>query len=145
MSDADITSVAALISVILRRKAARIIDVKWLVKNQEYAHEIIQLSREQGQQDLTEYANHLEQLMFGSSASAESTASAPKASALMDGIDKLTKYAAELSAAKNKPFIGGMDNSSSNSGKVPKLGDSTDGDGDGDGEVDSSKYVGHLR
>lgn len=66
MSEAEKTSVAALISVILRRKINRVIDVKWLVKNQEYAREIINISREQGQDDLNEYADHLETLMFGS-------------------------------------------------------------------------------
>lgn len=77
MSEADKTSVAALISVILRRKANRVIDVKWLVKNQEYAREIIELSREQGQEDLSEYANTLERLMFGSAATAAASRPPP--------------------------------------------------------------------
>lgn len=70
MSEAEKTSVAALISVILRRKANRVIDVKWLVKNQDYAREIINLCHEQGQDDLNEYASHLESLMFGAIAAA---------------------------------------------------------------------------
>lgn len=58
-------SVAALISVILRRKISRTIDIKWLVENEAYAKSIIALSREQGLTDLNEYADHFEILMFG--------------------------------------------------------------------------------
>ena len=65
MSENEKTAVAALISVILRRKLGRIIDVKWLIKNEDYAREIIMLSRDQGLEDLTSYANNLENLIFG--------------------------------------------------------------------------------
>jgi len=58
-------SVAALLSVILRRKISRTIDVKWLIENEAYAKSIIALSREQGLPDLNEYADHFEMLMFG--------------------------------------------------------------------------------
>ena len=58
-------SVAALISVILRRKISRTIDIKWLVENEAYAKNIIALSREQGLTDLNEYVDHFEILMFG--------------------------------------------------------------------------------
>lgn len=58
-------SVAALLSVNLRRKANRTIDVQWLLDNEEYAYEIFKFTRAQGFDDLTEYANHLEILMFG--------------------------------------------------------------------------------
>lgn len=64
MTTTEKLSVAALISVILRRKVNRTIDVKWLVENDAYAQEIIRLCREQGMPDLAEYADHLEKLMF---------------------------------------------------------------------------------
>ena len=76
MTSSEKVSVAALISVILRRKINRTIDVKWLVTNDAYAQEIIKLCREQGQDDLTEYADRLDQLTFGKS-------SAPAASFAM--------------------------------------------------------------
>jgi hypothetical protein len=60
MSDNEKISVAALISVILRRKIGRTIDVQWLIKDRTYAMEIINLSRKQGLDDLTGYANKLE-------------------------------------------------------------------------------------
>lgn len=69
MSNTERMSVAALIGVILRRKINRTIDVKWLIENEAYAQEIIGLCREQGLTDLTEYADHLERLMFPKSAS----------------------------------------------------------------------------
>jgi hypothetical protein len=75
MSDTEKISVAALISVILRRKLGRTIDVQWLVKDAAYARAIINLSREQGLDDLTGYANKLELLIFGESKTiAKSTA-----------------------------------------------------------------------
>ncbi|MDI1298517.1 hypothetical protein [Methylotenera sp.] len=58
-------SVAALISVILRRKISRTIDIKWLVENEAYAKNIIALSREQGLTDLNKYVDRFEILMFG--------------------------------------------------------------------------------
>ena len=58
-------SIAALLSVNLRRKANRTIDVQWLLENDEYALEVIKFTRAQGQADLTEYANTLEKLIFG--------------------------------------------------------------------------------
>lgn len=64
-SSTEKVSIAALISVILRRKISRTIDIKWLVENEAYAKEIIELCREQGLVNLNEYADHLEKLMFG--------------------------------------------------------------------------------
>jgi len=112
MSETEKTSVAALISVILRRKLNRVIDVKWLVKNQDYAREIINISRELDLPDLSDYANHLESLMFGSIQSAP--------------------------AAKPKPV------SIETPAATKDLPDGND-DEDDDGEIDTSKYVGHLR
>jgi hypothetical protein len=65
MVSTDKISIAALVSVTLRRKTNRTIDVKWLVENDVYAAEIIKLCREQGQDDLTEYADRLDKLVFG--------------------------------------------------------------------------------
>lgn len=65
MSESEKFSIAALIGVTLRRKLGRTIDVQWLVKDSVYAREIINLSREQKHDDLTNYANKLELLIFG--------------------------------------------------------------------------------
>ena len=65
MSTTEKMSVAALLSVNLRRKASCSIDVQWLLENDEYAREIIKFSRAQGHEDLTDYANNLEKLLFG--------------------------------------------------------------------------------
>ena len=45
MTSSEKVSVVALISIILRRKINRTIDVEWLVKNDAYAQEIIKLCR----------------------------------------------------------------------------------------------------
>lgn len=63
MADGDKLSIAALISVSLRRKIGRTIDVHWLVKNDEYAREIIRLSLAQNTDDLTGYAQKLQSLI----------------------------------------------------------------------------------
>jgi len=65
MSETEKISIAALISVILRRKLGRTIDVQWLVKDATYASTIIKLSREQELDDLTAYADKLDLLIFG--------------------------------------------------------------------------------
>jgi hypothetical protein len=78
MSDNEKISVAALISVILRRKIGRTIDVQWLIKDPTYAKEIINLSRNQGLDDLTGYANKLESFFLENKAIKE-VAKAPVA------------------------------------------------------------------
>jgi hypothetical protein len=65
MTSSEKISIAALIGVTLRRKTNRTIDVKWLLENDVYAKEVIRLCREQGQSDLTEYADSLDKLIFG--------------------------------------------------------------------------------
>lgn len=47
MSEADKKSVAALMYVTLRRTASRVIDVEWMMQNEDYARNIIQLARQQ--------------------------------------------------------------------------------------------------
>ena len=65
MASSDKVSLAALISVILRRKINRTIDVVWLVTNEAYAKEIIHLCHAQGLTELSEYADHLNKAIFG--------------------------------------------------------------------------------
>lgn len=78
MSATEKLSVAALIGVILRRRINRTIDVKWLIENEAYAREIIKISREQKLEDLNEYADHLEKLIFGEPKHSVVAAIAPK-------------------------------------------------------------------
>ena len=120
MTSSDIVSIAALISVKLRREINRTIDVKWLVTNEIYAKEIIRLCREQDIDDLTEYANHLEKLMFG-------TAPATSNQALSDK----PKPALIETATKKEELSYYEDDES----KQDEL----------DGKLDPSKYIGGLR
>ncbi|MEZ0316109.1 MAG: hypothetical protein ACAH10_04385 [Methylophilaceae bacterium] len=101
MSDTEKSSVAALISVILRRKINRVIDVKWLVKNPEYAREIINISRELDLSDLNDYASHLENLMFGSV-----TASAVKPKPVDE---EIPKNPAQIDGGNDEDNVGEID------------------------------------
>jgi len=101
MSETEKTSVAALISVILRRKINRVIDVKWLVKNPEYAREIITISRELELADLNDYANHLETLMFGN---VTATAAKPK-----PAIEEVSEAQSSLDSTGDEEIVGEID------------------------------------
>ena len=69
MSDRDIaaekTAIAAHLYITLRRKAYRVIDVEWLVRNEDYAREVIALARKPGLEELASHINRLEELVFG--------------------------------------------------------------------------------
>lgn len=64
MSETEKAAIAAHLYVALRRKANRVIDVEWLIRNDEYAREMIKFARSQGQEDITRHADRLETLMF---------------------------------------------------------------------------------
>jgi len=78
MNETEKTSVAALMSVILRRKINRVVDVKWMVQNQDYAREIISLCKAQKLDDLDKYTTHFEDLMFGTNESSPYTTKTKK-------------------------------------------------------------------
>lgn len=69
MSDRDSTAekmaIAAHLYITFRRRLNRVIDVEWLVRNEEYAGEIIAMARKLGLQELASYINRLEELVFG--------------------------------------------------------------------------------
>jgi hypothetical protein len=120
MTSSDIVSIAALISVKLRRETNRTIDVKWLVTNEIYAKEIIKLCREQSIDELAEYANHLEKLMFG-------TGPATLNHALSDK----PKPALALTST-TKDELSHYENDESEQDEL-------------DGKLDTGKYIGGLR
>lgn len=57
--DTEKTAIAARMYIALRREAKRSIDVEWLLKNTEYAREVIALAK-QHSQELVELAMHYE-------------------------------------------------------------------------------------
>ena len=120
MTSSDIVSIAALISVKLRRETSRTIDVKWLVTNEVYAKEIIKLCREQSTDELAEYANHLDKLMFGAGSAASNYGLS----------DKPKPTAIETSTKKEEPSYYEDDETEQN---------------ELDGKLDSSKYISGLR
>jgi len=62
---AEKTAIAAHLYIALRRKINRVVDVEWLVRNEDYAREIITLGRRPGLEELTSHVNRLEELVFG--------------------------------------------------------------------------------
>jgi hypothetical protein len=69
MNDRDIaaekTAIAAHLYIALRRKINRVIDVEWLVRNEDYAREVIAIARKPGLEELASHINRLEELVFG--------------------------------------------------------------------------------
>ena len=57
--------IAAHLYVTLRRKLNRVIDVEWLLHNEDYAKEVIKIARQQGMEELAHYADRMEELIFG--------------------------------------------------------------------------------
>ena len=62
---AEKTAIAAHLYITLRRKLNRVIDVEWLAQNEEYAREIIAISRKPGMEEVTRYVDRLEEIIFG--------------------------------------------------------------------------------
>jgi hypothetical protein len=56
-------SLAARLYVVMRQKLGRITDVQWMLKNPEYAVEIIRLAREQGGSELPVLADKFEAIL----------------------------------------------------------------------------------
>ena len=65
MSDSAKLAIAGLISVSLRRKLNRVIDVEWMLHNEDYAREVMRIARKQDSAELISYADRMEELIFG--------------------------------------------------------------------------------
>jgi hypothetical protein len=60
MLESEKFAIAARLHVVLRRKVGRITDVEWMVRNRDYAVEIIRVSREQHDEEIRELADKCE-------------------------------------------------------------------------------------
>lgn len=65
MTDSAKLAIAGLISVALRRKLNRVIDVEWMLHNAEYSREVLRIARSQNLAELTQYADRMEELILG--------------------------------------------------------------------------------
>jgi hypothetical protein len=72
MNESEKLSVAGLISIALRRKLNRVIDVEWMLHNEDYAREVMRIARKQDMTELTHYAERMEELIFGKAAAVQS-------------------------------------------------------------------------
>lgn len=65
MRDSERLAIAAHLHVLLRRRTGRVIDTEWMVQNEEYAQEILRLSRVRAAEgqwpDLAEWAERFAQ------------------------------------------------------------------------------------
>lgn len=92
MLESEKFALAARLHVCLRRKVGRVTDVEWMVRNNEYAREIVRFAREQGDVELGELAQKLEAAFLPGVASGEKLGAA--ASAGKDGKDSKVGAAA---------------------------------------------------
>lgn len=64
-SDSEKLAVAAHLHVLMRRKLGRVTDVEWLVRNADYAQEIVRLACQQTEHaDVAEWGARLHQMLF---------------------------------------------------------------------------------
>lgn len=64
-SDSERLAVAAHLHVLMRRKMGRVTDVEWLVRNADYAQEIIRLACQQAEHpELAEWGARLRAMLF---------------------------------------------------------------------------------
>lgn len=77
MANNDRVAIAAHLHVALRRKAGRVTDMDWMAVNDEYAHEILRLTRQKAQEDgdegLNDLANKLQACLAQAPAPAPTT------------------------------------------------------------------------
>ncbi|MEO6277591.1 hypothetical protein [Roseateles sp.] len=64
-SDSERLAVAAHLHVLMRRKMGRVTDVEWLVRNAEYAQEIIRLACQQAEHpEVADWGARLSAMLF---------------------------------------------------------------------------------
>jgi hypothetical protein len=65
MQEREKLAIAAHLHVVMRRKTGRVTDVEWLIRNNDYAREIIKLAlSEPDQTELHEWARKLRSALF---------------------------------------------------------------------------------
>jgi hypothetical protein len=74
-----LSAVATHLYVRLRRDGGRVIDVLWLLRNQDYAREVVRLAREIPDAEVERLADRFEELMFGIVKAPRQTSSSPVA------------------------------------------------------------------
>jgi hypothetical protein len=93
MSESAKLAVAGLISVALRRKLNRVIDVEWMLNNEDYAREVMRIARKQNVAELSQYAERMDELIFGKALAVQSAPvvqdTMRKSTAVNDGDDEV--------------------------------------------------------
>lgn len=80
MLDSEKLGIAAHLHVAMRRKVGRVIDVEWVVRNDEYAREVIRIAMAEAQHpELQEWARRLQAALFPAPVAARALTVAPAA------------------------------------------------------------------
>lgn len=65
MLESDKLALAAHLHVVMRRKIGRVIDVEWVVRNADYAREVLRVARlAEDHADVQEWADKLQAALF---------------------------------------------------------------------------------
>jgi hypothetical protein len=114
MLESEKFALAARLHVSLRRKVGRVTDVEWMVKNTDYAREIVRFAREQNEAELAELADKLEAALFppkpagASPAAASAAASAAPSAVLGDLRDLASAALSAVQPASASRYVGSL-------------------------------------
>lgn len=65
MLESEKLAIAAHLHVVMRRKMGRVTDVEWMVRNADYAREVIRVAKaEKDHAELQEWASRLQEALF---------------------------------------------------------------------------------
>ncbi len=78
MLESEKFAIASRLHVQLRRRTGRVTDVEWMVKNREYAEEVLRLVRELHDDEIDGLARKFESEALGRAMSAPARGSAPQ-------------------------------------------------------------------
>jgi hypothetical protein len=118
MLESEKFALAARLHVSLRRKVGRVTDVEWMVKNTDYAREIVRFAREQNEAELAELADKLEAALLppkpagaspaAASAGASAGASAAPSAVLGDLRDLASAALSAVQPASASRYVGSL-------------------------------------
>ena len=108
MNESDqLSSLATHLYVRLRRDGGRVIDVIWLMRNQDYAREILRVARGIPEPELEKLCDRIEELMFGGGKPATAPRPAPTPAPRAAGLQS-TEPVTEAQLSATGRYRGGL-------------------------------------
>lgn len=97
MLDSEKLAIAAHLHVTMRRKIGRVIDVEWVVRNEEYAREVIRIAMAEAQHpELLGWARRLQAALFPAPVVARPATLAPPAPSPAALVAPVPRYVGRL-------------------------------------------------